>query len=82
MSVTAVESRHHDNSDVTPGIKWEDSGIVIGKNVFTLFCNVSVSVRALPLTSGAGTNFKVRGGHKFRAKRRNFFHRTLPLFWL
>jgi len=27
MSATAVESRHHDNTD----IKWEDSGIVLGK---------------------------------------------------
>jgi len=34
MSSTAVESRHRDNSDVsgvTSNIKWEDSGIVIGK---------------------------------------------------
>ena len=30
MSATAVESRHHDNSDVS-AVKWEDSGIVIGK---------------------------------------------------
>ena len=31
MSATVVESRRHDNSDVTGNIKWEDSGIVIGK---------------------------------------------------
>jgi len=30
MSATVVESRHHDNSDVTSNIKWEDSGIVVG----------------------------------------------------
>jgi len=30
MSATAVESRHHDNSDVSD-VKWDDSGIVIGK---------------------------------------------------
>ena len=30
MSATAVESRHRDNSDVSD-VKWDDSGIVIGK---------------------------------------------------
>lgn len=32
MSATAVESRHHDNSDVN--ISWEDSGIVIGQQLY------------------------------------------------
>ena len=30
MSATAVESRHRDNNDVSD-VKWNDSGIVIGK---------------------------------------------------